>query len=174
MWPFGFRNPSSLYVLESLGTKCPATMGPGVEMIRRIYSDPGALKEHRSSFRRKKGGQRRWRSNPVGHSVPPSARYDEVLPPSAPPPLQLMHSSSAPAGVFFQTEVEVEERKPMSKTPSVPLLPKIEQLSEVSTAMELRDVSAVEKTTEERMYSAAFQGCSFLFIPVRVGRSSRS
>lgn len=149
------QNPSSLYVLESLGTKCPATMGPGVEMIRRIYSDPGALKEHRSSFRRKKGGQRRWRSNPVGHSVPPSARYEEVLPPQAPPALPLMHSSSAPAGVFFQTEVEVEDRKPV-KTPSVPLLPKIEQLSEMSTAMELRDVSAAEKTTEEPRFSLLF------------------
>ncbi|CAK9094544.1 Uncharacterized protein SCF082_LOCUS44434 [Durusdinium trenchii] len=164
------RNPSSLCVLESLGNSCPATCGPGVEMMRRIYSDPTALKEHRSTLGRRKRGGSRWRGsgNPVGQTVPPNARFEEVLPeleellePSsncAPQPPSLSHSVSAPASsVFFQTEVELEDRKPskptsITKTPSLPSLPSIPkskrddskeaagkpELSEMSTTIELK------------------------------------
>lgn len=168
------KNPSSLCVLESLGSSCPPTCGPGVEMMRRIYSDPAALKEHRSSFRRKRGGSRwRTRSNPVGQTVPANARYEEVLPqlePETSAPLSLPHSASAPAtsGVFFQTEVEVEERKSSKPTtvlktsslPSVTSLPSItkpkkdgksEELSEISTAIEWKateSISLVEPSDE--------------------------
>lgn len=147
------KNPSSLCVLESLGTSYSSpTFGPGVEMMRRIYSDPAALKEHRSSFRRKRGGSKgRTRSNPIGQTVPANARYQDVLPqlPQIEPelsalsaltaPLALPHSASAPAGgVFFQTEV-VEERKPSKptvvKTSSLPVasLPSIKKANPGST-----------------------------------------
>jgi len=166
------KNPSSLCVLESLGSSCPPTCGPGVEMMRRIYSDPAALKEHRSSFRRKRGGSRwRTRSNPVGQTVPANARYEEVLPqlePETSAPLSLPHSASAPAtsGVFFQTEVEVEERKSSKPTtvlktsslPSVTSLPSItkpkrdgksEELSEISTAIEWKAESSLVEPGDE-------------------------
>ena len=145
------RTSSSLCVLESLGASCPATCGPGVEMMRRIYSDPTALKEYRSTLRRKRA-RSRWRTsrNPVGQTVPANARYEEVLPQldpeplePAPPPLQLSHSVSAPAtlpngSVFFQTEVELEDRKPSKptsivKTPSLPSLPSIKSKRNDST-----------------------------------------
>jgi len=128
-------------------------------MMRRIYSDPVALKEHKSSFRRKRGGSKwRTRSNPIGQTVPPNARYQDVLPslePEASAPLALPHSASAPAssgGVFFQTEVEVEERKSSKPTvmktsslPSVASLPsltkkgregKLDETSEMSTTID--------------------------------------
>lgn len=141
-------------------------------MMRRIYSDPAALKEHRSSFRRKRGGSRwRTRSNPVGQTVPANARYEEVLPqlePETSAPLSLPHSASAPAtsGVFFQTEVEVEERKSSKPTtvlktsslPSVTSLPSItkpkrdgksEELSEISTAIEWKAESSLVEPGDE-------------------------
>lgn len=183
------KNPSSLCVLESLGTSYSSpTFGPGVEMMRRIYSDPAALKEHRSSFRRKRGGSKwRTRNNPIGQTVPANARYQDVLPQIEPEvaPLALPHSASAPAstgGVFFQTEVEVEERKPSKPTvvktsslPSVASLPSIkkanhgsrdnskegksEELSEMSTTVELRaspseSISLVEPSDEVQKQQA--------------------
>ena len=145
-------------------------------MMRRIYSDPVALKEHRSSFRRKRGGSKwRTRNNPIGQTVPANARYQDVLPQIEQAPLSLPHSASAPAGtgVFFQTEVEVEERKPSKPTvtktsslPSVPSLPSItkkgkdgegksEELSEMSTTIEWKaspseSISLVEPSEVEQ------------------------
>lgn len=183
------KNPSSLCVLESLGTSYSSpTFGPGVEMMRRIYSDPAALKEHRSSFRRKRGGSKwRTRSNPIGQTVPANARYQDVLPqiePEPSAPLALPHSASAPAssGVFFQTEVEVEERKHSKPTvvktsslPSVASLPSIkkanpgstgngkegksEELSEMSTTIEWKaspseSISLVEPSDEVQKQQA--------------------
>ena len=160
-------------------------------MMRRIYSDPAALKEHRSSFRRKRGGSKwRTRSNPIGQTVPANARYQDVLPQIEPElsaqlaPLALPHSASAPAstgGVFFQTEVEVEERKPSKPTvvktsslPSVASLPSIkkanpgstgnkegksEELSEMSTTIEWKafpseSISLVEPSDEVQKQQA--------------------
>ena len=142
LWP---RNPSSLCVLEGLGDSAPTTCGPGVETVRRIYADPVALKEHKSGLRRKRGSSR-WRppSNPVGHTVPGSARYDAVLPEFKKLPA-LTHSASLPAtssGVFFQTEVKMEEAAPVVlKTSSVPNLPRLglaDELPEMSTTVELK------------------------------------
>ena len=179
-------------MLESLGTSYSSpSFGPGVEMMRRIYSDPAALKEHRSSFRRKRGGSKwRTRSNPIGQTVPANARYQDVLPQIEPElsaqlaPLALPHSASAPAstgGVFFQTEVEVEERKPSKPTvvktsslPSVASLPSIkkanpgstgnkegksEELSEMSTTIEWKafpseSISLVEPSDEVQKQQA--------------------
>lgn len=140
------KNPSALCVLEGLGGSAPTTCGPGVETVRRIYADPAALKEHRSGLRRLKRGSSRWRppSNPVGHTVPGNARYGEVLPEVRGPPA-ISHSASLPAtssGVFFQTEVKMDDAAPaVTKTSSVPNLPKLglaEELPEMSTTVELK------------------------------------
>ena len=142
------RNPSSLCVLEGLGDSAPASCGPGVETVRRIYADPVALKEHKSGLRRLKRGSSRWRppSNPVGHTVPGSARYEEVFPEFKKHLPAITHSASMPAtssGVFFQTEVKMEDSAPVVlKTSSVPNLPRlglVEELPEMSTTVELSE-----------------------------------
>ena len=147
------RNPSSLCVLEGLGDSAPTTCGPGVETVRRIYADPAALKEHKSGLRRKRGSSR-WRppSNPVGHTVPGNARYEEVLPEFRSLPA-ITHSVSMPAtssGVFFQTEVKMEDAAPVvMKTSSVPNLPRLglaEELPEMSTTVELKSSLGVVET----------------------------
>eukprot|EP00931_Biecheleriopsis_adriatica_P064340 TRINITY_DN39136_c0_g1_i3.p1 TRINITY_DN39136_c0_g1~~TRINITY_DN39136_c0_g1_i3.p1 ORF type:complete len:542 (+),score=126.31 TRINITY_DN39136_c0_g1_i3:139-1764(+) len=167
------RDPTTLSLLESLKIDAFTKLGPGVEAVRKIYSDPNTLKDHQSDLLRIKrgGGQRKVAqssNNPIGDTVSPHARYEEVLPAeildaAAAAQLALQEGStgsasgSASGGIFFQTEPEFDETQPtvsvhwsqasLTKSSSVPVLPRLkngadEELDERSTMFEARHTTA--------------------------------
>merc|ERR1712125_160039 len=93
-------------------------------------------------------------SNPMGDTVSAQARYEETAPP-VPPETQIVTASMSEQGaasIFFQTEPELEdwsqEQVPLSKSSSVPVLPRLkaggeEELEERSTMFEAKKMSSL-------------------------------
>eukprot|EP00438_Fugacium_kawagutii_P013780 Skav232257 [mRNA] locus=scaffold273:165042:167467:- [translate_table: standard] len=153
------------------------------------YSTDPVAKEHRSN-RRKRGSKRgsKWqtRSNPALQTTPAAEdKLPQIESEVRSAPLSLPHSASAPAGsggVFFQTEVELEEgnaqklgKPTMLKTsslPSVASLPsltekgkegRLEELSEMSTEWKpypSESVSLVEPSEELQKITAPSPQCA--------------
>jgi len=136
--PRNEKNPATLSVLTSLGMtpkSLDGTTSQGVGAMLRLYGDPAALKQHRAEMRWGSGMPGRRNSsasqNPMGEVIPKDADYMGAAPPSRfmiePPPVASAQPSPPPSGggIFFQTEPELEEREPMERSSSVPVLPRL-------------------------------------------------
>jgi CheY-like chemotaxis protein len=135
--PANYRNPTTLSCLDGLGLdprKAGQLSGPGIVTMLKAYADENSLQAYQME---QELPGRRLRSshvdagsgNPMGQVVAHDARYMETpleqtmlqaLPPPPDEPAPAPSSAPPTSGIFFQTQLDVDEYSSMELKASPP------------------------------------------------------